>query len=36
MLYFSKVIGIAQVINKRSGDHHFTLKDEEVCSVSGI
>ncbi|XP_022796615.1 cGMP-specific 3',5'-cyclic phosphodiesterase-like isoform X2 [Stylophora pistillata] len=25
-----EVIGVAQIINKKSGEHHFTQKDEEV------
>lgn len=27
---FFQVIGVAQIINKKSGEHQFTQKDEEV------
>ena len=29
-----QVIGVAQIINKKSGEHQFTEKDEEVNTLT--
>ena len=34
-MFFFQVIGVAQIINKKSGKHQFTQKDEEVWLLLG-